>query len=153
MPAACHPGSYFHWRSALVLRWMSSPIACPKQAPCYRTELTHRGLIVSPSFPPWSKRRFPQHLPLLGPSPLPMCPSSAGWDDGAAPSCLTTAPGSIIWLLASLPEHLRRCPSAPGSCVRSGRDVTIFLPADTIHSQTIVIAQLTPTFNRILQAE
>lgn len=157
VPAACPPGSYFHWQSAPVLQWMSSPLACPERALCCRIELTHcgTGFIASPSLSPWSKRCFPQHLPLLAPRSLPMCPSLAGpgWDDGAAHSCLTATAGGIIWLLASLPVHLRRRPSAPGSCVKSGRDMTIFLPADTIHSRTIVIAQLIPTFNRILQAE
>lgn len=67
VPAACPPGSYFRQQSALILPWMSSPIARPEQAPCCRIELTRRGagLIVSPSLPPWSKRCFPQHPPTV----------------------------------------------------------------------------------------
>jgi len=66
-PAACPLGSYFCWQSALVLRWMSSPIACPEWSPCYRNELTcsAAGLIRSPSLPPWSNRCFPQHRPTI----------------------------------------------------------------------------------------
>lgn len=71
VPAACPPGSYFQWQSALVLRCMSSSIARPERALCCRIELTRHGagFIASPSLPPWSKSCFPQHPPLLGLSP------------------------------------------------------------------------------------